>query len=36
MIYKTYGRYIPNLTLHDGSTFERQFVTNTNKKKGHN
>jgi len=22
MVYKTYGRYIPNLTRHDGSTFE--------------
>ena len=26
MIYKTYGRYIPNLTRHDGSAFERQFL----------
>ena len=33
MIYKTYGRYIPNLTRHDGSAFERQFVTNANKKR---
>jgi integrase len=32
MIYKTYGRYIPNLTRHDGSAFERQFLENTNKK----
>ena len=33
MIYKTYNRFIPNLTRHDGSAFERQFVTNTNKKR---
>lgn len=33
MIYKTYGRYIPNLTRHDGSAFERQFLENTNKKR---
>ncbi len=25
MIYKTYGRYIPNLTRQDGSAFERQY-----------
>ena len=32
MIYKTYGRYIPNLSRHDGSAFERQFLENTDKK----
>ncbi len=32
MIYKTYGRYIPNLTRHDGSAFERQFMENTDEK----
>jgi integrase len=26
MVYKTYGRYIPNLTRQDGSAFERQFL----------
>jgi integrase len=26
MIYRTYGRYIPNLTRQDGSAFERQFT----------
>jgi integrase len=26
MIYKTYGRYIPNLTRRDGSAFERRYV----------
>jgi integrase len=25
MVFKTYGRYIPNLTRQDGSAFERQF-----------
>lgn len=25
MVYKTYGRYIPNLTRQDGSAFERQL-----------
>ncbi|MGV8081019.1 MAG: Arm DNA-binding domain-containing protein [Syntrophales bacterium] len=25
MVFKTYGRYIPNLTRRDGSAFERQF-----------
>jgi len=25
MIYRTYGRYIPNLTRRDGSAFERQY-----------
>jgi integrase len=28
MIYKTYGRYIPNLTRKDGSAFDRQFLEN--------
>ncbi len=27
MVYKTYGRYIPNLTRQDGSAFEQQFAT---------
>jgi len=26
MVYRTYGRYIPNLTRQDGSAFERQFT----------
>ena len=26
MVYRTYGRYIPNLTRKDGSAFERQFT----------
>ena len=25
MVYRTYGRYIPNLTRQDGSAFERQL-----------
>jgi len=25
MVYRTYGRYIPNLTRHDGSAFEGFF-----------
>ena len=25
MVFMTYGRYIPTLTRHDGSAFERQF-----------
>lgn len=25
MVFKTYGRYIPNLTRQDGSAFEKQF-----------
>ncbi len=25
MVYKTYGRYIPNLTRADGSALEKQF-----------
>lgn len=26
MVYRTYGRYIPNLTRKDGSDFEGQWV----------
>ena len=26
MIYGTYGRYIPNLTHHDGSEFEKRYA----------
>lgn len=26
MVYRTYGRYIPNLTRKDGSAFERQWA----------
>ena len=26
MVYRTYGRYIPNLTRQDGSAFERQYM----------
>jgi integrase len=26
MIYRTYGRYIPNLTRQDGSAFEKQYM----------
>jgi integrase len=29
MIYKTYGRYIPNLTRNDGSAFERLYTEST-------
>lgn len=29
MVYKTYGRYIPNLTRQDGSAFERLYVKST-------
>lgn len=32
MVYKTYGRYIPNLTKLDGSAFERQFADTRNEK----
>lgn len=31
MVYKTYGRYIPNLTKMDGSAFEKQFAESPNK-----
>jgi integrase len=27
MVFRTYGRYIPNLTRKDGSAFERQYQT---------
>ncbi|UCG81347.1 MAG: tyrosine-type recombinase/integrase [Desulfobacterales bacterium] len=33
MVYKTYGRYIPNLTRRDGSAFEDQYVASTKKRK---
>ena len=39
MVYKTYGRYIPNLTKMDGSAIERQFAESENRKSsdsGHN
>jgi len=32
MVYKTYGRYIPNLTKLDGSAFEKQFTGAPNEK----
>ncbi len=32
MVYKTYGRYIPNLTKLDGSAIEKQFAKPLNKK----
>jgi hypothetical protein len=32
MVYKTYGRYIRNLTRQDGSAFERLYSASTNKK----
>ena len=32
MVYKTYGRYIPNLTRQDGSAFERQYMEAANEK----
>jgi integrase len=31
MVYKTYGRYIPNLTRRDGSAFEKLYSESTNK-----
>lgn len=31
MVYRTYGRFIPNLTRRDGSAFEKQFCEETNK-----
>ncbi|WP_319523435.1 Arm DNA-binding domain-containing protein [uncultured Desulfosarcina sp.] len=34
MVYRTYGRYIPNLTRQDGSAFEKQYVEMTQKKWG--
>ena len=30
MVYKTYGRYIPNLKWQDGSAFEKQFSEKIN------
>jgi len=36
MIYKTYGRYIRNLTRQDGSAFERLYAESTNKKSDKN
>ena len=33
MVYRTYGRYIPNLTRQDGSAFERQYQEATNEKR---
>jgi integrase len=33
MVYKTYGRYIPNLTRHDGSALE-EMLTGAGNKKG--
>jgi integrase len=32
MVYKTYGRYIPNFTRQDGSAFERMYLERANKK----
>jgi len=31
MVYRTYGRFIPNLTRRDGSAFEQQLDNNTKK-----
>ena len=40
LVYRTYGRYIPNLIRNDGSAFERRFSENLNEKSslnpGHN
>jgi len=33
MVYRTYGRYIPNLTRQDGSAFERQYQEATGEEK---
>ena len=33
IMYKTYGRYIPNLTRQDGSAFEKQYRQATNEEK---
>ena len=30
MVYRTYGRYIPNLTRKDGSAFEGQWAAGLN------
>ena len=32
MVYRTYGRYIPNLTRQDGSAFEKQYLEASNEK----
>jgi len=32
MVFRTYGRYIPNLTRKDGSAFERQYADATEKR----
>ena len=32
MLYRTYGRYIPNLTRRDGSAFERLYAESTSQK----
>jgi integrase len=34
MVYKTYGRYIPNLTRRDGSAFEKLYSEPTTEKMG--
>ncbi len=36
MIFRTYGRYIPNLTRKDGSAFEDQFIRGIDEKKNPN
>lgn len=40
MVYRTYGRYVPNLTRMDGSAFERRYADATKEKSnpnfGHN
>ena len=39
MVFRTYGRYIPNLTRKDDSAFERQYANATKKESnpnGHN
>jgi integrase len=33
MVYKTYGRYIPNLTRHDGSALEKLYLESTKNKR---
>ena len=33
MVYRTYGRYIPNLTRQDGSAFEKQYQEATNEER---
>lgn len=34
MVFRTYGKYIPNLTRQDGSAFERQY-SQAVKREGH-